>query len=274
MKLAYMVATPDVAAPAHVTAIQGPMDRALAVVRATGYTGVEFLVADPARIDRKALARAVADTGLDVPAICTGEVYGQDGLSFADPDPARRALARQRMHAAMDLAGEYGAMVNVGRLRGRFVEGVARDQTLAWIGEAIAEALDRTQGVPVVLEPVNRQYANCLMTTAEALAFVRGLGLPGLALMLDTVHMLVEGEDIETSCRETGDLFLHFHITDSDRLPVGMGTYDIAAIMADVVASGFDATVTVETFQPPDGETACRQSYAAMQEVGIAWERP
>lgn len=270
MKLAYMYATPDVTHD-KVTAIRGDIAPALNQIRDVGYSGVEFLVADPALIDRPALRRAVDECGLDVPAICTGEVYGQAQLSFADPNPECRQKARDRMNAAMELAAEYDAMVNVGRLRGRYVEGVSRQQTLDWIAEAISEAVERAPGVPVVLEPVNHEYANCLVTTREAVEFIDTVSIPRLGLMLDAVHILVENEEIADACALAGEHFLHFHISDSNRLPVGDGAYDIMGIMVAVAASGFDAYTTVETFQIPDGNHGMTASWAVLQKAGIRW---
>ena len=270
MKLAYMYATPDVTHD-KVTAIRGEISPILNRIRNVGYSGAELLVADPAQIDRIELRGAVNDSGLDIPAICTGEIYGQSQLSFADPDPERRRQARDRMNAAMDLAAEYGAMVNVGRLRGRFLDGVPRQQTLDWIADAILEAVNRVPDVPVVLEPVNHEYANCLVTTHDALEFVNTVSIPRLGLMLDAVHILVENEEIADACALAGEHFLHFHISDSDRLPVGDGSYDIMGIMVAVAASGFDAYTTVETFQIPDAAHSITTSWTALQNAGIRW---
>ena len=264
MKLAYMYATPDVA-PAKVAAIQGPVEATMHSIAAAGYGGVELLVCDPGRIDRRALAAAIRAAGLDMPAVCTGEVYGQDGLSFADPDPARRREAIERMKASMDLAAEYGAMVNVGRLRGRYTDGVEPGQTLEWIGNAIEQCAGAFADVPIVLEPVNHHYANCLLTTRETCDFVRALGVPSLAVMLETAHILTERETVADAIREAGTLFRHFHITDSDRLPVGDGAYDIDTAMRAVIDSGFDDYVTVETFQVPDAAHAIGASFEAMR---------
>ena len=122
MRLAYMYATPDVT-HSNVTAIRGEIAATMALIRATGYSGVELLVRDPRQIDWRALQAAIDAEGLDMPAVCTGEIYGEDGLSFADPDATRRAEARERMKSALDLAARFDAMVNVGRLRGRYVAG-------------------------------------------------------------------------------------------------------------------------------------------------------
>ena len=260
MKLAYMYATPDVT-HSNVTAIQGDPAQVLGFLCKTGYTGVEFLVRDPAQINQRTLARIAADEGLDTPAICTGEVYGEDGLSFADPNPARRREAIDRMKAAMEMGARFGAMVNVGRLRGRYTDGVTPEQTLDWITTALCDCADAFPDVRIVLEPVNHLYANCLLGIEESLAFVRHAGRVNIGLMLDIVHMLVEKEDPERSMAVAGASFWHYHISDSDRLPVGAGSYDIDTIMAGVLKSGFDAYVTAEHFQRPTGSSSAKQSY-------------
>lgn len=260
MKLAYMYATPEVS-PAKVTAIQGEPEEAFERIRATGYGGVELLVRDPSAFDHARIERAARQAGLDVPAICTGEVYGEDLLSFADVEADRRRLAIERMKSSMELAARFGAMVNVGRLRGRFQDGVAAEQTLGWIRDALEECARFLPEVPIVIEPVNRQYANCLLTTAQTLAFLDQAGIPSVAIMLDLVHMLVEGEDPAGSVALAGARLIHFHVSDSDRLPAGDGSYDIAAALDALEAAGYDRYVTVETFQVPDGVTAMERSY-------------
>lgn len=260
MKLAYMYAAPDVT-HSNVTAIQGDMFETLKYIAQNGYTGVEFLVADPAKIDQQKLREAIEASNLDVPAICTGEVYGQDGLSFADPNAAIRLTAIDRMKAAMELAASYGAMVNVGRLRGRFQENIERHQTLEWIDDALRVCATAYPEVQIVMEPVNHLYANCLMNTEEMMVFIERLDLPNLGIMLDAVHMLVEGEEPSISIDRAQSKFWHFHISDSERKPVGDGKYPIDTIMQAVKDSGFNQYVTVETFQGGDARRAVKTSY-------------
>ena len=142
MRLAYMYATPDVT-NSNVTAIRGEIAATMALIRATGYSGVELLVRDPRQIDWRALQAAIDAEGLDLPAVCTGEIYGEDGLSFADPNATRRAEARERMKSALDLAARFDAMVNVGRLRGRYVAGVDPGQTMDWIAQVLEKVRSR-----------------------------------------------------------------------------------------------------------------------------------
>lgn len=259
MKLAYMYATPEVA-PARVTAVQGDAAAYFARIRELGYDGVELLVRDPRAFDHALIERQLADAGLAMPAVCTGEVYGEDKLSLADPDPARRAETLDRMIAAMDLAARFGAMVNVGRMRGRYLDGVEPAQTEAWVAQGMQAAADARSETRIVLEPVNHQYANFLMGTAEAARFVRGLHRPNIGLMLDLAHITIEGEAHRESLADAGDLFWHYHVCDSDRQAVGHGEWDIAAALNDLDAIGYDGWITAEHFQVPDAKTAMEQS--------------
>lgn len=259
MKIAYMYATPDVS-PAKVTAVQGDAPACFAAIRAAGYEGVELLVRDPRALDHALLERQLADAGLAMPAVCTGEVYGEDLLSFADPDPARRAEALDRMLAAMDLAARFGAMVNVGRFRGRYRDDVAPEQTRAWLTQGMRAAADARPDTQIVLEPVNHLYENFLTGTRESVDFVRHLDRPSIGLMLDLAHITIEGEVHADSLAAARDYFWHYHVCDSDRRACGDGDWDIATALRELVASGYDGWITAEHFQLPDADHAMTQS--------------
>jgi hypothetical protein len=91
------------------------------------------------------------------------------------------------------------------------------------------------------------------------------VGLLNVGIMLDSVHMMVEGEDILASMRASGSHFWHFHVSDSDRLPVGQGSYDIKEFMDALRATEFQRYVTVETLQIPDGVQAIQESFDSLR---------
>ena len=103
MKLCYQVATPDVAIAESVTAYQGPLQKTFGDLAALGYDGVELMTIDPGKLDWNEVRQTAADLGLVVGLVCTGEVFGQLGLSFADPDAGRRAEAIARVNGLIDL---------------------------------------------------------------------------------------------------------------------------------------------------------------------------
>ena len=65
-------------------------------------------------------------------------------------------------------------------------------------------------------------------------------------------------------CGLAKDYFWHFHISDSERLPVGAGNYEIEPIFAALKGAGYEGYVTIETFQVPDGETSLQTSYRTL----------
>lgn len=69
------------------------------------------------------------DLQLNVPAICTDVIYWEDNISFADQDSCVRAEAIGRMEECLQMAENYGSMVNIGWLRGGKMEGVPKEHT-------------------------------------------------------------------------------------------------------------------------------------------------
>jgi len=128
MKIAYVVATPELKPGERVTALQGDLRESFRKLKERGYDGAELMVGDPQRVDRPLLRRLSQEFHLEIPVLCTGEIYGQYGLSFTDPDEAVRDAAQRRACDVIDMAEEYSALVNIGRLRGRLQPAVAREQ--------------------------------------------------------------------------------------------------------------------------------------------------
>ena len=58
-----------------------------------------------------------------IASVGTGEVFGEDRLSFSDPDADVRAAALARAKGILEFAGRLGVDINVGRLRGRLIKG-------------------------------------------------------------------------------------------------------------------------------------------------------
>lgn len=170
MKLCYQVATPDVAIADSVTAYQGPLDKTFGDIAAYGYDGVELMTIDPGKLNWEQVRRTAQDLGLVVGLVCTGEIFGQLGLSFADPDPARRAEAVARVKEIIDFAASQNAKVNIGRVRGQYRPGVARQQTEEWAVEAFQAISDYAapKNVMIALENVTIMQTNFVNTMAEA----------------------------------------------------------------------------------------------------------
>ncbi len=263
MKLCYQVSTPEVRVAPGVTSYQGDLRTSLRALAAVGYDDVELMVRDPRLIDRRALDSALAECGYGAPMICTGEIFGQDRLSFADPNDEVRDEAILRVKAAIDLAGGLGRRTSIGRVRGGYQPGIAPEQTRGRILAALREVVEHAErrSVVVALEPVNTLALNYINSTSQGLELVEQIGSPSFTLMLDTAHMHIEDPDIEESVRASAGRVSWVHLADSNRRYPGSCKFDFPAFLRMLRAVGYDGWLSVEAFSMPDQETALRKSY-------------
>jgi sugar phosphate isomerase/epimerase len=253
MKLAYMAATQEIHNE-KITCLKGEYDQVFQLIAKNGYTGVELMVRNPFEVDFASIEKSAKKYHLDIPVLCTGEVYGEDKLSFGDPNPSVRHEAIKRGKEAMKMAGNFRAGVNVGRLRGRFQDNVARKDTIAWIKDGFSQVAAANPNTFLMLEPVNHLLANYLLTTTDGVDFVKELNIPNVKMMLDYEHMIIEKENIQESVDRSKGYFKHIHICDSDRLPPGQGTFKFDTFFKSLHEVGYEGYVTVESFPTKDYE--------------------
>ena len=262
MKLCYQVATPDVIPAPGVTAYQGDLETSFRRLRECGYDGAELMVCNPAAVDPDEIRKLGERYALEIPMVCTGEIFGQDQLSFSDPDDGRRREAIRRVKDAIDLAAALGAQVNIGRVRGGYVWKQPPERCRQRSVDGLREAGEYggEKGVTVALEPVNSIASNFINTTQEGIAIVREINLPRFRLMLDSNHMFICDRDMIASVYEAKGMFTYVHLVDSNRLYPGSCKLDFAAFLAALRDVGYDGFLSVEVFQRPDQDTALERS--------------
>ncbi len=243
---------------------QGDLDANLAHIAWLGYQGVELAIRDPSAIDAGALERLVCRHNLAVPAIGTGQAWGEEGLSFTDPDSAIRARTIERVKSHVPLASRFGSMIIIGLIRGIVKPGVEAPRAMDWLVEALTQCATsaRSEGVRVVLEPINRYETTLINNARQGLALIERVSLDNFGLLLDTFHMNIEEAGIEESIRLCGDHVFHFHVADSNRMHPGAGHLDFGAILEALRATGYSGWVSGEFLPLPDAQTAARNSIA------------
>lgn len=265
MRLAYTAAAPDGGSPPLAWT---PFEGALDGLRTAGFDGVELYVVEPAGLDPYRLMRRITDAGLGVAAVCTGEVYGRDGLCLSAAEPAFRTRAMERAKGIVDLAGVLQVPVNVGRLRGPVAgDPGAADRVLGALKELAGYA--RECGTYLVLEPVNRHELDLINTTAEGIAWVRRVGHPGLRLMLDVYHVQLEEVSIPAAFVRAWveGVLAHVHVCDSNRLAPGWGHFPLKDILSILLAVRYPGWITVECLQRPTPERAASQAGAHLRRL-------
>lgn len=269
MKKAIVVSTH--AAQFNAVAFKGNLEANLARVASLGYDGAELAIRDPRAVDMDTLVGLVRRYGLEVPAIGTGQAWGEEGLSFTDPDAGVRRAAVDRVKSHVPVAARFGAIIIIGLLRGIVRPGVSHRQAWAWMVEALRECADAAlaQGVRLAVEPINRYETTLVNTVADGLALLEQVGLPNVGLLLDTFHMNIEEPDISRSIRAAAPRLFHFHVADSNRWYPGAGHLDFPGIVATLREVGYDGYISVEAMPMPDADTCAVESIKAMRSWGL-----
>jgi len=267
MKLSIVLSTH--AAQFQAVAFKGDFEANVAKIANMDYDGVELAIRDPNLVDADELLRIVSAHGLEVPAIGTGQAWGEEGLSFTDPDPTVRAAAVQRVRDHAPLAAHLDAVIIIGLLRGIVKSGVDHDQAMDWLVEALraCSAAAAPHGVRLALEPINRYETTLINTVAEGLALIERVGADNFGLLLDTFHMNIEEPSIEESIRACGDRIFHFHVADSNRWYPGAGHLDFRRILEALFASGYEDYVSGEFMPHPDTDTSAREAIVYLRDI-------
>ena len=260
MKLCYQVATPDVAIAESVTAYQGPLEKSCADLAALGYDGVEFMTLDPGRLDWEEVKATLQKYGLMVSLVCTGEIYGQLGLSYTDPDPDKRREAIRRTKEIIDFAAYLETNINIGRIRGHYCPQMPKEETERLAVEAFRELSDYAapKNVKIALETVTIMQTNFINTCAEGAAMVEKVGRDNFRLMLDVFHLNLEEKDLFDAIRQYSPLNIHVHLSDNNRRYPGQCGLDFEKIISLFKECGYDGCFTTEIFQLPSMEEAAK----------------
>lgn len=269
IKLAYMLATEDVLST-KVLGYHGDIRKSAEMLKSLGFDGMELTSADPKKIDWKAVKSAAEDNGLEIPMLCSGEVFGQEKLGLANPRPAERKAAMSRMKEMVDFASFLGSMLNVGRSRWYYEEGTERKETERIAEEAFIELSEYAapRSVVIILEPITNHVCNFINSTREGLAWLKRIDRPNFKMMVDMYHMNIEDElPIPEGIKEAVrlDALRYVHLCDTNRKTPGYGHIDFKAVIDALKESGYKGFVSGEVANYPDQQTALKNFVGAIR---------
>lgn len=268
MKKCIVVSTPG--AEFSALALKADWKESLAKVAELGFDAVEPAVRDPKIIDIPELQELLGKYGLTVPAIGTGQAYGEEGLSFTDPDRRIREEAVQRIKAQMDLAAQLGgAQVIIGLIRGKVGRGMERKAADERFRECVRECADYNPRVVLTLEPVNRYESNLYNDTAEMKQVIEEIGRPNVKMLIDTFHMNIEEPEMIESIWKVKDYISHVHVADSNRWAPGCGHINFPEIIQALKSIGYQGAISAEILPKPSPEQSLRMTIAYYRKLGL-----
>lgn len=250
---------------------KGDLAQNIELIATMGYDGVELAIRDPCLVNDGELERIISACKLAVPAIGTGQAWGEEGLSLTDPDPEVRASALARLKSHLPLAARFNAVVIIGLLRGIVKPGVSYEQAMHWLVSGLEEccAAALQEGVRLAVEPINRYETSLINTVVQGLELIERVGAPNLGLLLDTFHMNIEEPSLEASICKASERIFHFHVADSNRWYPGAGHLDFTRILNVLFETGYAGFVSGEFLPQPDAETAARRAIAYLRALHL-----
>lgn len=269
MKLSIVLSTH--AASFKAVAFKGDFETNVKRIASYGYNGVELAVRDPNLVDREQIIKVVQEQNMEIPAIGTGQAWGEERLSFTDLNPAIRRKAIERVMSHIPLAKKANASIIIGLVRGVPGKDVSEKQAEEWMVEAfkICTTKAAEAGVKIVLEPLNRYETPLINTVTQGLELIEKVGAGNMGLLLDTFHMNIEEPSIEESIRTCGDRIFHFHVADSNRWYPGAGHLNFASILEALYATGYAGYVSGEFMPDPEANISAQRAIEYLRGLPI-----
>lgn len=227
-----------------------------------GFHGVELALKSEKEIDRDQLHKWLNGHGLEVSCISTGQVFADLGLYFTHPEREARKKAVEVFSGLIDIAKDFGKMVNVGRARGFIAKDQTKEEAEGLFIDMMREICDIAgpKGVAIIIEPVNRYEINFINNLDEATLILNRVNRKNLGVMPDVFHMNIEDDKIGDSLVRNRAMIKYIHFADSNRLAPGQGHIDFSEVFESLRKADFDGWASVEILPKPDPDTAARQA--------------
>jgi 5-keto-L-gluconate epimerase len=212
--------------------LKGSLEENIRKAAEIGYDGVELALKNPANIDMTALSQQLDSYTLEVPVIGTGQIFVDEGLSFADSDSGKRKAAINKVCEIAEMARKFNSAVIIGLVRGVLPQGASqyeKEVAIYQIQESVTAcaAFSEKWSGKFLLEPMHRYHTSLINTLDEAADFIKGndpLYRSGrIGILADTWHMNIEETDLISPVIKNKDLIAHIHLADSNRRAPGYG---------------------------------------------------
>jgi len=251
-------------------AFKEDFEKSIKKVADLGFDGAELAVRNPKDLKVEDVINIIKENNLEVPAIGTGQAYGEEGLSFSDSNEIVRKIAVDRIKDQIIFASHFGAQVIIGLIRGIIKENVDKTEAEEWTIDCLRKCTEFAEKhkIWLTLEPVNRYESNFINTLNEGIEFIKRVGASNLGLLADTFHMNIEEISIYDSIIQAKDYITHVHFADSNRWAPGYGHIDFKKVIETLKKIDYQGYVSAEILPLPDSDTAARITAETLDKIG------
>ena len=215
---------------------------------------------NPSELDWNFIKKEAEKNNLSIVLVCTGEIFGQLGLSYTDPKEEKRKEAIRRTKEIIDFASYLGANINIGRIRGQYCKELSKEETYNYAVKAFQELADyaMTKNVDIALETVTIMQTNFINTLEEGADIVNVVNRPNFKLMMDIFHLNLEEKDVIEAIKKYSPYNIHVHLADNNRRYPGHCGLDFEKILKAFKECEYDGNFCTEIFQIPNQEEAAK----------------
>ena len=224
-----------------------------------GFDLVEIAVEDPALVDTRLVKEALQKYNLKA-TICGAFGPSRD-LTHEDEKVRQNGLSY--IAACLDIcadldSGFFGGPMYSAVGKARMVSPDQRKKEWDLAVENVRTVCDlaATRGLQIALEPLNRFESDLINTVEDVQRLIMEIGHPAAKIMLDSFHMNIEERDIQKTIIATGDLLIHFQVSENYRGTPGSGQTRWEAYREGLEAIQYTRAVTIESFTPENKELA------------------
>ncbi len=237
-------------------------------IKTSGYEGVEMNITSELLGHLDQIEQCLRENGLVAPSFLTGSAY-EEGLCLSSPDEEIRRRTVERLKSYLPMGKRFNAILVVGLLQGlrsdeadpvlanqRIIEGLRE------VGQAAA-----SQGVTIVIEPVNHLQVGFNNSVAEVLDLIARIDSPALKPMVDTVHMNIEDTSLTQPIHDCGQDLRHVHLCESNGGPFGSGHIDFGSVLRALEDIDYEAFASVKIYRKATMEGAIAPSIQYLQNL-------
>jgi len=249
-------------------------EKHILIAASLGYDGVELALKSASEINPSQLDRWLESSGISISCISTGQVFADTGLMFTEPNKIRRAKLIAIFKEIIDLASDYGQLVNIGRVRGNLIPNDGGDSQKRFV--EMAQELSSyaaTRDVTLILEPVNRYEINFINSLEQGVELLQEINEPNFKLMPDVFHMNIEDKTISGELQKYIEHVVYIHLADSNRLAPGQGHTDFDSLFKGLKKVKYSGWCSVEILPYPDPLIAARQAVEFLKPLVSAYNK-
>lgn len=249
--------------------LKGEITDNLRTAAMLGYDAIEIHTRENVELNIPAIRSVSTESGCRIGMIVTGRLNTEVGASLVNPNPILEQMAMRGMEKYIHMAGELGADIVLGWIRGKAPDGKAREIYVEKLGERICKLGEcaKKSDVKINIEVINRYETNVFVNADETLKFLHTYNPKNCLVHLDTFHMGIEETDPAEAIRKCRGELGYVHVADNTRIYPGKGTIDFKKIFRALQEIDYRGLISVECLPKPNEMEAARKALENIKNV-------